>query len=66
MMEWLRLLLAVLLLLSAGQMLLRPQRFVGAGRLNATDPRTVRAFGGIALVLGVSLLGVTVTSLVEG
>ena len=62
----LRLILAVFLLVSAGRMLLRSRSLVGTGRLDATDPRTVRIFGWVILVLGISLLGVTVTSLVEG
>ena len=64
--DWLRLLLSIFLLASAGRMLLRPYSFVGKGRLDATDPRTVRMFGWFTLILGVVLFGMTATSLVEG
>ena len=65
-MDWLRLVLAAFLLVSAAQMLLRPRRFIGPGRFDATDPRTVRIFGWGALIAGLALLGVFVTALVEG
>ena len=66
MMDWLRLLLSFFLLASAGRMLLQPMGFVGKGRLDATEPRTVRMFGWFTLILGVALLGMAATSLVEG
>jgi hypothetical protein len=65
-MAWLSLTLALMLLLSASRMLLASQSFIGPGRMDATNPRTVRAFGWFFFVLGVLPLGAAVTKLVEG
>jgi hypothetical protein len=65
-MYWVGLFAAVGLLMNAGQMLLRPQKFVGTGRFDATEPRTVKAFGWGTLALGLALLGLSLISLVEG
>jgi hypothetical protein len=65
-MGWFSLLVPIFLLASAGRMLLWPQSFVGTGRLEATDPRTVRLFGWFFLLLGIAGLGMAATSLVKG
>ena len=61
-MDWLRLLVALSLLVSGGRMLLRPRTFVGGGRLDAADPRTVKIFGWVTVMLGVALLGMILAS----
>jgi hypothetical protein len=65
MMEWLRLFLALSILVNGARMLLRPRSFVGPGSLDATDPRTVKIFGWASIVIGLPLLGASITPLLS-
>lgn len=56
----------LMLLLYGGRMLARPQSFVGTGRLDATDPRTVRKFGWFFLSFGVVGFGLALLHFAEG
>jgi hypothetical protein len=65
-MEILSLLLGASLLLTGAHQVARPAAYVGNGVLPATDPRTVRRFGGAAMVCGGLISILNLILLVQG
>ncbi|HEX9964111.1 MAG TPA: hypothetical protein VGB04_03925 [Allosphingosinicella sp.] len=64
--EILGLLLGVSLVLTGAHQMARPAAYVGKGFLDATDPRTVRRFGGAAIVGGGPVFLFYLIRLVQG
>lgn len=54
---WAGLGLSAVILWSGARMVFRPGSFAGIGLIPASDPRTVRAFGFLFLVIGVANAG---------
>lgn len=60
------LLLSALGMLGAYRMIRHPQKFFGSGEYDAHDPKTVRFFGGVFLVMATLLFAASLYGLAGG
>ena len=60
---WLGLALGLMLSINGFRMLTKPNSFVGVGMIPASDPRTVRGFGIVILIIGILNAGINLPNL---